>query len=229
MHIHIATLGERTEPIIKGFRTIPGIEKAYILYSNKYRSSADVIEEFLNKGGTPSVFIPVNEYDFQEVMDNISRLYESESEGGRTNTYSINVTGGTKPMAFAAYSSAYFIGATVYYIQLNEDLPLEQQLLTLLTTKAPKNSKSDKKGRLILKFIYEQTIDVKKHITNSDIETKFDLSKQQVSYYVKNLLSDGLIVVDRGLPDDNGNKNCRQNDIRLTQQGQMEAKFIRNL
>ena len=229
MHIHIATLGERTEPIIKGFRTIPGIEKVYLLYSNNYKASVDVVVEYLNKGGTPSVAIPVNEYDFQEVMDNISKLYDAENEEGRNDTYSINVTGGTKPMAFAAYSSAYFIGATVYYIQLNEDLPLEQQRLTLLTTKAPKNSKTDKKGRLILKYIYEQTIDVRKHISNSDIEEKFDLSKQQVSYYVKNLLNDGLITVDRGLPDGKGNVNSRQNDIRLTQQGQMEAKFIRNL
>ena len=171
MHIHIATIGKVTEPVIKGLKSIPGIEKVYLLYSGQYSESAEEVKGFLNKGNTPVELIMVDEYDFQDVMSHISDIHENEKPNG-PHKYSINVTGGTKLMAFAAYSSAYFIGATVYYVKDGDDLSLDDSLLTILTTKAPKNSKSDKKGRDILKFIYEKTIN-NGTITNQDIEIKF--------------------------------------------------------
>ena len=227
MHIHFATAGKETDPILKGFKLIPGIEKVYLLYSYNYQESADEIESYLEKGNTASELVPVDAFDFQNVMDHISRIYEKEKATG-PHKYTINVTGGTKLMAFAAYSSAYFIGATVYYIQGREELPLEEQILTLLTTRAPKHTKSDKKGRDILKFIYEGTLN-NGNVTNQDIEKEFRLSKQQVSYYVRNLREDGLITTDNGLYNpETGTTNYRFNTIKLTQQGHMEAKFTRN-
>ncbi len=227
MHIHIATAGKITEPILKGLKLIPGIEKVYLLYSKTYRESAEEIESYLDNLRTPAELVQVAEYDFQNVMDTISAINDKEKETG-PHKYSINVTGGTKLMAFAAYSSAYFIGATVYYIQEREDLPLEEQILTILTTKAPKYTKSDKKGRVILRYIYEGTLD-NGVITNQDIEKKFGLSKQQVSYYVRNLREDGLITTENGVYNPvTKTTNYRYNCIKLTQQGHMEAKFTRN-
>lgn len=227
MHIHMATAGKVTEPILKGFKLIPGIEKVYLFYSGQYLESAEEIAEYLHKGNTPVELVSVQEYDFQDVMDKISQAVEKEKQTG-PHRYTINVTGGTKLMAFAAYSSAYFIGATVYYVQDRSDLPLDEQILPILTTKAPRNTKSDKKGRDILKFIYEKTVN-NGTVTNQDIETRFDLKKQQVSYYVKNLREDGLITTENGRYDPATNTtNYRYNTIRLTQQGQMEAKFTRN-
>ncbi len=227
MHIHIATIGKVTEPVIKGLKMIPGIEKAYLLYSGQYLESAEEVKGFLNKGSTPVELIMVDEYDFKDVMEHISEIHEKEKENG-PHKYSINVTGGTKLMAFAAYSSAYFIGATVYYVKDGENLSLEESLLTILTTKAPKNSKSDKKGRDILKYIYEKTIN-NGTVTNQDIENRFDLKKQQVSYYIKNLRENGLITIENGLYDPvKKTTNYRFNSIKLTQQGHMEAKFTRN-
>lgn len=131
-------------------------------------------------------------------------------------------------MAFAAYSSAYFIGATVYYIQDRNDIPLSEQLLTILTTKAPKNTKSDKKGWEILKFIYNKTLN-NGIVSNQDIEAEFGLKKQQVSYYIKNLRESGLITTDSGVFDvEKQAMNYRFNSIRITQQGQMEAKFTKS-
>ena len=227
MHIHIATAGKVTEPIMKGFKLIPGIEKVYLFYSGQYLESAEEIAEYLHKGNTPVELVSVQEYDFQDVMDKISQAVEAEKSRG-PHKYTINVTGGTKLMAFAAYSAAYFVGATVYYVQDRADLPLEEQILPILTTKAPKNTKSDRKGRDILKFIYEKTVN-NGVVTNQDIEKKFGLKKQQVSYYVKNLREDGLITTDNGLYNpQTGATNYRYNTIKLTQQGQMEAKFTRN-
>lgn len=226
MHIHITTMGEKIDPILKGFKLIPGIEKTYILYSGKYPESVKKVESFLHSGNMESKSIKADEYDFQDVMEKISSIVEQEKASG-SHTYSINVTGGTKLMAFAAYSSAYFIGATVYYIQDRDDIPLSEQLLTILTTKAPKNTKSDKKGREILKFIYEKTLN-NGTVSNQDIEVVFGMKKQQVSYYIKNLRESGLITTDPGVFDvEKQTMNYRYNSIRLTQQGQMEAKFTK--
>lgn len=225
MHVHIAISGERTDPVIKGFRLIPGIDKVYLLYSYNYKASADLIMGYLESGGTPAEAVPVHPYDFTEVMDRISEIHAREEASG-PNKYTMNVTGGTKPMAFAAYSSAYFVGATVYYVQERDDLPLEEQLLTLLTTRAPRNSRSDRKAREILRYVYSET-SAGRTVTNSGIAERFGLSKQQVSYYVSNMRGDGLITAERGA-DEGGRRNFRYNSVRLTQQGVMEAKFARN-
>ena len=105
MHIHFATAGKVTEPIMKGFKLIPGIEKVYLFYSGQYLESAEEIAEYLHKGNTPVELVSVQEYDFQDVMDKISQAVEAEKSRG-PHKYTINVTGGTKLMAFAAYSAA---------------------------------------------------------------------------------------------------------------------------
>lgn len=153
---------------------------------------------------------------------------ENQEKASGPHKYTINVTGGTKLMAFAAYSSSYFIGATVYYVQDRTDLPLTDQLLTILTTKAPQNTKFDKKGRAILKFIYEKTLN-NGSVSNSDIETEFALTKQQVSYYIRNLREEALIDTDVGVYDPEKKiTNYRRHSIKLTQQGQMMARFTKS-
>ena len=64
MHIHFATAGKETDPILKGFKLIPGIEKVYLLYSHNYQESADEIESYLEKGNTASELVPVDAFDF---------------------------------------------------------------------------------------------------------------------------------------------------------------------
>ena len=228
MHIHIATLGERTEPILKGFNLIPGIEKVYLMHSGRYVDSALSVKDFLDSGGIDSRLVEVDEFDFSDVMERISQVFDSERPYG-PHTFSINVTGGTKLMAFAAYSSAYFIGATVYYVQERNDLPLQKQLLTIMTTKAPKSGRSDKKGREILRFVYGRTLNGGS-VSSQDIESEFGMKKQQVSYYIRNLREEGLIVTEMGIYDPiKKAKDFRHNSIKLTQQGQMEARFVRDV
>ncbi|MBR6038425.1 MAG: hypothetical protein IKP53_06845, partial [Candidatus Methanomethylophilaceae archaeon] len=120
-------------------------------------------------------------------------------------------------------------GATVYYVQERNDLPLQKQLLTIMTTKAPKSGRSDKKGREILRFIYGRTLNGG-NVSSQDIESEFDMKKQQVSYYVRNLREEGLIVTEMGIYDPKKKaKDFRHNSIKLTQQGQMEARFVRDV
>ncbi len=220
-------MGKNTDPVLKGFRGIPGIDKSYILYSSKYKESADEVEDFLDRANIPAVMRPIDEYDFSKVMDSIVDIDRAEKETGIRKKYSINVTGGTKVMGFAAYSSAYFIGATVYYVkETNEDVPISDQIMTLMTTKPPKQSKTEKKSRAILNFILEET-SAGEVVTNTKICERFGFTKQQVAYYIKNMREDGAINVINGI-ESNGRMNYSFNSIELTQQGHMIAKFTRN-
>ena len=227
MHIHIATVGKIHKVVTDGLRVIPGIEKVYLIHSAEYEDSAMEVSNYLHDINTPVVLVKVDKYDFQGVMDNIAKIQETEDPTG-PHKYTINITGGTKLMAFAALSSAYFIGATVYYISDDEKATLEDRLLTIATTRAPKTGKSDRKSRDILKFIFEESHS-RCAVTNQDIENRFGLKKQQVSYYIKNLREDGLITVENGYYDPvHKTTNYRYNSIKLTQQGMMEARFTRN-
>ena len=226
MHIHIATIGKTYQVVIDGLKSIPGIEKVYLIHSEEYLESAQTVANYLDNIHTPVELIQVDRYDFQGVTDHIARIKETEDAEGQ-NKYTINITGGTKLMAFAALSSAYFIGATVYYVSDDEKKPLEEKLLTIATTRAPKTGKADRKEREILRFIFEESSNGT--ISNSSIEKRFGMSKQQVSYYVKNLRADGLITTESGRCDpETGSTNYRFNTIKLTQQGMMEARFTRN-
>lgn len=95
---------------------------------------------------------------------------------------------------------------------------------------APRGSKSgkaEKKTREILRFIYERTAGGES-ITSGDIEERFGMKKQQVSYYIRNLKTDQLISTEDGMYDERtGKTNYRYKPIRLTQQGMMEARFVR--
>lgn len=54
MHIHIATIGEKTDPVLKGLKMIPGIEKVYLIYSGKYPDSVTKVMSFLESGNVDS-------------------------------------------------------------------------------------------------------------------------------------------------------------------------------
>jgi len=128
-------------------------------------------------------------------------------------------------MAFAAYSSAYFIGATVYYVKERNDIPYDERLLTLMTTQAPANETTNKKWNEILRFIYRKTVN-NGFVTNTDIKNEFKMSDNQVSYYIRVFRNKGLITTSNGVCDPNSQSiNYRFNNIKLTQQGMMIAKF----
>lgn len=224
MHVHIATIGQNTDAVLNGLKLIPGIEKVYLLYSSKYKESAMVVENYLQKGNTPCILEPVDEYDFQSTMNVIYEVVEEERKKGKPS-FTLNVTGGTKLMAFAAYSSAYLIGATVYYVQERTDVPYDERLMTLLTTQAPTGELQNKKWIEILRFIYNGTMN-NGTVTNTDIKNRFEMSSNQVSYYVRVFRQKGLITTSNGVEDNNKETvNYRYNSIKLTQQGMMIAKF----
>ena len=223
MHIHIAILGDRTEPVTKGFGLIPGIDKVYLICSDKHPESALSVGVFLSGRNIEFVTIISDDSDFSRIADTVLRIAIREGPSG-PHCYSMNVTGGTRLMALAACHSACSIDATVYLIQESNGQDPDS-LLTIPTVKVL--GRYSGKGESILRFIHERTLNGGS-VSNRDIETEFGMKKQQVSYYVRDLRESGLITTDSGVFDiERNTMNYRFNSIRLTEKGLTEVRFQR--
>lgn len=217
MHIHIATAGQAVEPVIKAFNAIPGIDKVYILYSKVYGESALELESFFGKAMVPVVLRPINGFDFQNIVDNIYAIYQTEH--GKGVEFSINITGGTNLMAAAACSCALFVGAKIYYVLRDPEKTAAEQLVQIPTPRAPNLEKIKGKTAAILGFILEKS-QRGEEVRSSDIVRAFDVDKQNSSYHLSTLEGEGLIerVTD---PNDR-----RVKLVRLTSQGRLVASWL---
>lgn len=222
MHVHIAISGASPEPITKAFNTISGIDKVYILYSKKYQDTAKKLESFIEEGMAEPNLVMITGFDFQEIVDRIYDIYEKES--GKDVKFSINITGGTNLMAAAACSTAFFIGATIYYVQWDPELPVSKQLVEIPAPKTHNVNGLGEMTRKILGYISEE--DRKgKAVTNSSISSRFDSTKQATAYHIRRLEHEKLITVERGL-EMNGIMDNRQSRIVLTRQGRMISNWM---
>ena len=106
MHVHIASLGATKEPVLKGINAIPGIDKVYLLTSEKFSAVSDEVKTVCESMSIETNIVLVNAFRFQEITEAINRIY-NDNYTKRTK-FSINITGGTNLMAAAACSCATF-------------------------------------------------------------------------------------------------------------------------
>ncbi len=224
MHIHIATVGEHSEPIKKAFNAIPGIDKVYLLCGERYRSECERLKDFIENGMAKVNIVIVNGFDFNEIIQNIYRIYYEEH--GRNVTFSINITGGTNLMAAAACSSAYFIGATIYYVSWDDSKSLAEQLITIPTPHTPNLDSLKPLTKDILKFIHGE-INEGRIVTNAIISDHFGMGKQNIAYHIKRLKSEGLVEQERGVRSAAGDKLLNNLvSVKLTDQGKLIACWL---
>ena len=222
MHVHIATVGKATEPVIKAFNAIPGIDKVYLLSSDRFPESRDMLLSFFRMAMVSAESRTVGGFDFQEIVDTIYSI--REAEGGRGVRFSINITGGTNLMAAAACSCAYFVGADIYYVQWDDTKPASEQLVQIPVPRTPDMRRIKGTTRDVLGYILERA-DREAPVTAGEINAEFSLSKQNGNYHLRVLRDEGLIEVTRGV-EVNGKVDNRQNAIRMTRQGRLVASWV---
>lgn len=223
MHIHLAMLGERLEPVVNGVRGIPEIDRICIIYSKKYNEQAKSVQEtFAAMGYTCSIH-PVSGFDFQEIVDRIYQIYGDHPS--KDTEFSMNITGGTNLMAAAACSTAFFTGASIYYVMFdkaNPDQPIKERLILVPTPKIPDISQLSDRSKAILKFINNAPSG---EVTNTDIADEFKIHKVVAGREVKRLHESGLIDVKKSYEKDGG-LDRRYNTIRLTRDGKRFASWL---
>lgn len=224
MHVHIASMGKAKEPVIKGLRAIPGIDKVYILASQKYLVEAEEVKGISEAMMMDTEIRCISGFNFQEITENINRIHHENYKPGVK--FSINITGGTNLMAAAACSCAFLIGATIYYVQWDESLSVSEQLQEIPMPHSPNLGLIKEKTRDILQYIYEQSS--KGPVSNADIIQLFAIDKQNSGYHLRKLESEGLIKITKGFCTSDGKVDNRRNTIHLTDQGKMVALWMRN-
>lgn len=217
MHVHIATVGQAVEPIIKGFNAIPGIDKVYLLYSEPFLESARHLEDFFGNAMVPVELTPIGGFDFQGIVDVIYSVYEREH--GKGVEFSINITGGTNLMAAAACSCAFFVGARICYVLRDPERSAAEQLVWIPTPRVPDLGKIKGKSAEILSFILDLTKNGVR-ITSNDVNQRFNVDKQNSSYHLGILEGEGLITREQDPADK------RVKVISLTSQGRLVASWL---
>lgn len=227
MHVHIAFAGKKPEYTLKAIDAIPAIDRFIILYSktkdNLYKRNAEAIRDEL--GRRPCDIMPVDAFDFNDIVDTIYECFEKEVGDDKKNRLSINITNGTNLMAAAACTTAFFTNATVYYM-MDGEVPelrgkcLEDLLVTVPSPKIPN-----------IRALREDTIDVLRYIgemdhegrmlINAEIAGHFGITQQGMSYHIKRLINAGLIEYDMS----GGKHDNRQKPIRLKREGRFILKY----
>lgn len=217
MHIHIATAGQAVEPVIKAFNAIPGIDRIYILYSKSFIESAEHLEQFFSNAMVETRLRPVDGFDFQGIVDMIYSIYSEEH--GKDVQFSINITGGTNLMAAAACSCAFFVGARICYVLRDPEKSASEQLVWIPTPRTPDLNRIKGKTLEILAYILQRADDGSP-ITTADINSHFNVDKQNSSYHLRILESEGII---ERVPDE---EDKRVKRIVMTSQGRLVASWL---
>lgn len=223
MHVHIASLGATKEPVLKGINAIPGIDKVYLLTSERFSAVSDEVKTVCESMSIETNIVLVNAFRFQEITEAINRIY-NDNYTKRTK-FSINITGGTNLMAAAACSCAFLIGADIYYVQWNEELSISEQLEKIPMPYSPNLGSIKGKTNDILQFIYDES--EKGPVSNTSIISKFNIDNQNSGYHLRKLEGEKLITITKGFKEADGKVDNRKNTVELTDQGRMVALWMR--
>lgn len=194
MNIHIVPHGKDTNHIKNGLRFYEGIDKVYLLTSKKYLKTAYEFREKLQEFGYLSDIREIDGFDLRNIVDTIVDIARIH----RGDKLYINITGGTNLMAGAVTASAFFIGATAYYVLKKDD---EKQPITTLVKELPIPTQPlylDIKGlkRKILETLWKME---EKETINSITElcNKLNESPQSIHFHIKDLERKNFIITHR--------------------------------
>ena len=220
MHVHIATVGTSTAPVLKVINAISGIDKLYLLHTDGSLNCAEEIRVLCKDMIDEIHLIKVPISDFMMIVNAIYGIHREEYQKGVD--FSINITGGTNLMTAAACYSSYYIRAKMYYSNKVEG-SVKEQVIEVEAPKAIDVSNYNELTRKILRYILSE-VDQGNRVSNVNIADHFSASRQIVSYHIKLLTADGLITQEDYTA--NGKKNGRMKNIRLTPNGTMIALHI---
>lgn len=181
MSVHIVPHGRATEHVLRGLRAFAGVETVYLLTGDAFLDVGDDFAGTLEEFGFDVHQQTIDAFDLRDVVDtivSIAREHQSED-------ISINVTGGMNLVAGAATSSAFFVGATPYYVlEPQDDEPLEELVKKLPAPTQPLTFELDGLRREILETLGRWDEQGKQGVILREIGDAVGESPQKVSYHV---------------------------------------------
>lgn len=210
MSLHIVPHGENTTHIKRGLRAYGGIDSVALLTSETFWNVAIELQEELGEFGYQVEVYEIDPFNLRSNVDTIVSIAKEQSE---IEIY-INITGGTNLMAGAATASAFFIGASPYYVlqPQDDDASLDDLIIEIPRPTQPLYFEIEGLKRDILELLWGWEQQGRVNVSNTEIQNAVSESAQLVGYHLSDLEEKGLI---------SRTTEGRKNNIVLTEAGKL--------
>lgn len=191
MKVHIVPHGRNTTHVKRGLRAYTGADKVYLLTSDAFLEEGAELRQTLEEFGYEVEQSQIDAFDLRSVVDTIVRVAREHAG----DELFINITGGTNLVAGGATSSAFFIGATPYYVlePQDDEEDLEELVMELPAPTQPLTFEIDGLQREVLVTLGEWEKSGRTGVMMREIGDHLGESAQKISYHVNQLENRGLV------------------------------------
>lgn len=191
MNIHIVPHGRNTSHIKRGLRALPSADKVYLLTSDAFEQEGIELTAELEEFGYDIEQTLIDAFDLRDVVDTIV----SAARQHTNDTIHINVTGGTNLVAGAATSSAFFVGATPYYVLEPQtgDESIDELVMELPAPAQPLTFEIEGLQREVLETLGNWDVKGRTGVIMREIGDELGEAPQKISYHVNKLAEQGLV------------------------------------
>jgi DNA-binding transcriptional ArsR family regulator len=191
LNVHIIPHGRAISHVKRGLRAYSGADKVHLLTSDAFESKGIELKADLEEFGYDVDAHLIDAFDLRDVVDTIVTI----AKGHPGDDLFINITGGTNLVAGGATSSAFFIGATPYYVLEPQDgsEDIDELVLELPAPTQPLTFEVDGLQRELLVTLGNWDAKGRTGVIMREIGEALGESAQKVSYHVDQLEERGLV------------------------------------
>jgi DNA-binding transcriptional ArsR family regulator len=191
MKVHIVPHGRATIHIKRGLRDYASVDKVYLLTSDAFEKEGVELESELAEFGYDVESRLINAFDLRSVVDTIVGIAKEYPD----DDLFINITGGTNLVAGGATSSAFFIGATPYYVlePQDGDEDLDDLVMELPAPTQPLTFEIEGLQRDVLVTLGDLDEQGRRGVIMREIGEELGESAQKISYHINQLETRGLV------------------------------------
>lgn len=207
MTLHIVPHGETTIHIKRGLQAYGGADSVKLLTSEAFETVGYELADELREFGYDVTVELIDAFDLRDVVDTIVSAARSNPD----QEIYLNITGGTNLVAGAATASAFFIGATPYYVlqpQTGEE-SIDDLVMELPSPTQPLNFEIEGLQLEVLQTLGSWDEEGRKGVILREIGEELNESSQKISYHVNELEEKGLVEAKT----DGRRKNVHVTDV----------------
>lgn len=194
MSLHIIPHGKTTAHIKRGLQAYGSADDVHLLTSEKFQSVGIELAEELTQFGYDVEIDLIDAFDLRDVVDTIVSVARENLD----QEIYVNITGGTNLMAGAATASAFFIGATPYYVlepQTGEE-SVDELVKKLPSPTQPLNFEIEGLQLNVLRTLGEWDENGRTGVILREIGDSLGESSQKISYHISQLEEKGLVETE---------------------------------
>lgn len=191
MNVHIVPHGRDTTHVKRGLRSYSATDKVFLLTSDAFEEEGQELEQDLKEFGYEVERQLIDAFDLRSVVDTIVSIAKQHPG----DELFINITGGTNLVAGGATSSAFFVGATPYYVleRRDESTSVDDLVMELPAPTQPLTFEIEGLQREVLETLGEWDEQNRSGVIMREIGDELGESAQKVSYHVDQLEERGLV------------------------------------